>query len=476
MKLGLTEKQINLIISQISENQEIGEEEVDPAAAAPDAGTSDAQAGGKGYPEVGKWESGATRGPGNQIGITKWADVVGATLKRGKGNPLKEQEGRGSSIALDPEGDRKKSEEENRKKEEFRKNYIVYPIPKSSINKMETLSLPREVNGNKTLVSIWKTIPNSNTFGFSKWNNDPEWRVLIPTQDNIDNIFNKTGLLRSFTVDGVKYNTTIKRTSDKPIVWSFLWFEDKDGNYYDQSKFMKKEDIPDAFLKKENTWWDEWGQWTLAGASLIAACFGPVGLLVSIGLDLVAAADLYYREDDTIGASVSVVLAFLPVIGDALRMGKVSTMNATRLAKEFAPLKTEAEILDKINDIKKTRPNDAYLVTKILEEDPEKIGKLIENSIFNRSSNLTKETVVKVVENMNNLIKEGKLSPSKATMWVKRMGVRRFGFDMGATGFVMYIGAKEKERQTDNKISFKGTNEKPKTRAEVKKLFDDENN
>ena len=37
MKLGLTEKQINLIISHISENQEIGEEEVDPAAAAPDA-------------------------------------------------------------------------------------------------------------------------------------------------------------------------------------------------------------------------------------------------------------------------------------------------------------------------------------------------------------------------------------------------------------------------------------------------------
>jgi hypothetical protein len=468
MKLGLTEKQIKLIISQISESQEVDEEEVDPAAAAPEAGTSDTQAGGKGYPEVGKWESGATRGPGNQIGITKWADVVGATLKRGKGNPLKEQEGRGSSIALDPEGDRKK--------EEFRKNYIVYPIPKSSVNKMETLSLPREVNGQKTTVSIWKFIPNSDTFGFSKWNNDPEWRVLIPTQDNIDKIFNKTGLLRSFTVDGVKYNTTIKRTSDNPITWSFLWFTDKNGNNYDQSKFMKKEDIPDDFLKKEDTWWDKWGQWTLAGASLIAACFGPVGLLVSIGLDLVAAADLYFREDDTIGASVSVVLAFLPVIGDALRMGKVSTMKATQLAKEFAPLKTEAEIIDKINDIKKTRPNDAYLVTKILEEDPEKIAKLIENSIFNKSSNLTKEQVVKVVDNLNNLIKDGKLSPSKATMWIKRMGVKRFGFDMGATGLVMYVGAKEKERQTDNKVSFKSVGEKPKTHDEVKKLFDDENN
>jgi hypothetical protein len=53
-------------------------------------GTSSTQSGGQGYPAVGNWESGVTRGPGNQIGITKWSDVVGSTIKRGKGNPLKE--------------------------------------------------------------------------------------------------------------------------------------------------------------------------------------------------------------------------------------------------------------------------------------------------------------------------------------------------------------------------------------------------
>jgi hypothetical protein len=470
MKLGLNERQLKLILSQLPENQEISEQPTDPSAAQPSAGTSATQTGAQGYPEVEKWESGVTRGPANQVGITKWSDVVGASLKRDKANPLNEQEGRGSSIALNPE--------EDKKKEDFRKKYIVYPIPKSSIAKTETLTLPREVDGQKTMVSLWKTIPNSNTFGFSKWNNDPEWSVLIPTQDNIENIFYKTDLLRSFTVGGIKYNTTLKRTSDKPVVWSFLWFEDKNGNYYDQSKFIEIGDIPDDFLKKENTWWDKWGQWTLAGASVIAACFGPVGLLVSIGLDLVAAADLYFREDDTIGASVSVVLAFLPLIGDALRVGKVTTMKATELAKEFAPLKTESEILNKINEIKKTRPNDAYLITRLLEENPEKIGKMIENSIFNHASKikLTKEQVVKVVDNLNDLIKQGKLSSSKASSWVKRLGVQRFGFDMGATGYVMYLGAKEKERQTDNKVSFKGKGERLKTHDEVKKLFDDENN
>ncbi len=63
----------------------------DASAAQPTAGTSSQQSGGQGYPEVGKWESGVERGAGNQIGVTKWADVVGSKLVRGKSNPLKEQ-------------------------------------------------------------------------------------------------------------------------------------------------------------------------------------------------------------------------------------------------------------------------------------------------------------------------------------------------------------------------------------------------
>lgn len=52
-------------------------------------GASTGTGGGTGYPEVGHWESGVSRGPGNQLGKTKWADVVGSILKRGKGNQLK---------------------------------------------------------------------------------------------------------------------------------------------------------------------------------------------------------------------------------------------------------------------------------------------------------------------------------------------------------------------------------------------------
>jgi hypothetical protein len=90
MKLGLTERQYKLVISEVVKSQEI-EEQGEPVNAEPEAGTSAQQSGGQGYPEVGKWESGVTRGPGNQIGNTKWSDIVGASLKRGKANPLKEQ-------------------------------------------------------------------------------------------------------------------------------------------------------------------------------------------------------------------------------------------------------------------------------------------------------------------------------------------------------------------------------------------------
>jgi hypothetical protein len=84
MKIIISEKQYKLIFG----DNQLDEQGDDPSAAQPTSGVG--SSGSKqGYPEVGKWESGATRGPGNQIGVTKWSDVVGSLLKRDKGNPLK---------------------------------------------------------------------------------------------------------------------------------------------------------------------------------------------------------------------------------------------------------------------------------------------------------------------------------------------------------------------------------------------------
>jgi len=90
MELRISENQLKSLIKQTLKSKELGEQE-EPVNPEPEAGTSDKQTGGSGYPAVGKWESGITRGPANQIGVTKWSDVVGSNLKRGKANQLKEQ-------------------------------------------------------------------------------------------------------------------------------------------------------------------------------------------------------------------------------------------------------------------------------------------------------------------------------------------------------------------------------------------------
>ena len=88
MKLAITEKQLKLILSTegiLDEEETAPPVELSPDAP-PSAGTSDKQAGGQGYPDVGKWESGATRGPANQIALSKWSEIV--KLTRGKANTL----------------------------------------------------------------------------------------------------------------------------------------------------------------------------------------------------------------------------------------------------------------------------------------------------------------------------------------------------------------------------------------------------
>ncbi len=89
MKIMVSEEQFQKILKDIPENQEVSEQDSSTPSPEPTAGTSSTQSGGQGYPSVGKWESGVTRGPSNQIAVTKWADIVGVNLKRGKANPLK---------------------------------------------------------------------------------------------------------------------------------------------------------------------------------------------------------------------------------------------------------------------------------------------------------------------------------------------------------------------------------------------------
>lgn len=74
---------ISLMKSSNSVDSELGEQD---AAAGGGASTGGGGSKPPPYPTVTKWETGVTRGPANQIGLTKWKDIV--KMNRGKANTL----------------------------------------------------------------------------------------------------------------------------------------------------------------------------------------------------------------------------------------------------------------------------------------------------------------------------------------------------------------------------------------------------
>jgi hypothetical protein len=86
MIVQLTQKElidlIELIVQKCKDEPEVELDEQDDGG-----GTGTSSAGeGAGTASMGKWESGLTRGPANQLAATKWSDSYQPA--RGKGNPL----------------------------------------------------------------------------------------------------------------------------------------------------------------------------------------------------------------------------------------------------------------------------------------------------------------------------------------------------------------------------------------------------
>ena len=93
MKIIINEKQYKKLIDSDLDEEDTAaaEPSISTAGTSPTPSSSSSSSDSStGYPQVGHWESGVTRGPANQIDDkSKWADIVGSTLKRGKANQLK---------------------------------------------------------------------------------------------------------------------------------------------------------------------------------------------------------------------------------------------------------------------------------------------------------------------------------------------------------------------------------------------------
>lgn len=429
MKLGLTEKQYNHLLTLISET-ELGEQ------SEPEAGTSSTQAGGKGYPTVGKWESGVTRGPGNQVGVTKWADVVGSKLTRGKGNPLKEQEGRGSSIAMDPEGDRKRDEEKKKEKEYFDENFTIVKIPQPNRFDLKTLIIP------KTGVNqLWEPQVDRVQSFFKSWEGTIN-QNKIPESKDFDYLF-PDRTLRNFRVNENTFY--VSRLLKKEGSWSFDWFVNlKDGTPYNQNELLKGVKIPDEYI---SDWYDQWGKIVLPIGSILLFFILPGwGGIIAAGLLDISVASIEFSRGDTLGGIINLMAAFLPGISEYFRWGKVTIEEAKAVSTYVKDVQYSDELAEMFNATSpKYIKNDRhrYLLQKLVSEDPKILREAIDKMILEgaKVASNNKSKMLRLMLTLNYKFKNKLISKQSAETIFKTLSAREMGYFLTGYG-VIYTGVK----------------------------------
>jgi hypothetical protein len=203
MRILISEKQLKHIISKTVLNQEISEEG-EEGTGEPEAGTS---SDGDKKTGATKWESGVTRGPANQIGVTKWSDIVGSTLKRGKANPLSEQGGATKGKPTLPKISIPKTTETEIPP--FTDTYKTFWG--------EAIEIPRDKYGNEIYkVELW----DASTNRVNSFNMDSEGKYYITKKINGEDkrfTYNAPyeGYLRKIFPDGTIKSITDTRTGKR---------------------------------------------------------------------------------------------------------------------------------------------------------------------------------------------------------------------------------------------------------------------
>lgn len=235
MKLYLSEKQATNLMFLLHEDDAGATSPTDSSAgASTSTGSSSPQSGGgSGYPEVTKWESGIQRGAANQVGITKWSDVVGSKLNRGKANPLNEQ----------PEivGNKKVIQIPSPKK-----NFYVLPTPVSEQTPSGNIAIPKIVNNIKTTASYYHYPLKYGLFWGDLLNT--KYEDLVPSEKMLQSIIPDNSL-QSFTVGGVQYTLHLERTQDNPLMIRAKGYLDKN-----QKPFIPPKDLPLDYQDK--SYWE----------------------------------------------------------------------------------------------------------------------------------------------------------------------------------------------------------------------------
>lgn len=245
-----------------------------------------------------------------------------------------------NNIAQTNLDDTNKAQElEKEKEDKFNSKYMMVQIPPTTFMNGKLLALPV---GSK--ISVWPDVvqPSDYSKDYDSWKGT-EWEPFIPTSEELTRIF-PGGTLRSFaTPTGSRYHATLKRVSNPPnLKHEFYWYFDQDNQPYKQN--FDPNEIPKSMTPEEETWWDKWGVIILNVAASVAAAWltGGASLLVQIsvqiGIDL-AFAGIQLAQGDKFGASISAILAFIPLASKFLKIGEVSSKVVANIAKKVASCK-----------------------------------------------------------------------------------------------------------------------------------------
>lgn len=301
-------------------------------------------------------------------------------------------------------------------------------------------------------------------FGFDKWVNNQYWAEYVPTEEDLRNIL-PVGTLRSFKLyDGTSFRATLKRTSDKPVVYKFNWYFDQNGKPYNQSEQLEGFEIPKDYMEKEGGFWDKWG-WIFMTAASVAAIMifpGSLGLYLSLAIDMIPTVESVVKGNIP-GAVISAILAFTSFgIAKIPGLGTITKEEAYSLAKKFANAKSKGEITRIYRGL--SDPEKIKFQT-IFNQDPQKLIKTLDNIQWQNLSqrlHTGSYSAKEMVSKLNELISVGAIKYPDAVKWWQKSGWKRFGVELGTTGFVVGSAlayGKIKSKQITNLAKRTGTGE-----------------
>ena len=443
MDLYFTKKQILSLLEQ--------DATADPAAQAPTAGTSSKQAGGQGYPEVGKWESGIERGPANQVGVTKWADVVGSKLKRGKANQLKEQ-----TVVGTPSNGTSQGSVGGRPEGHVEGDYSLWSGTPTKIYKTvwgEEMKIPDD---GTIEITLWKEgddrlrifATNKNYYQDGKWYlKDGKTETIKPSKEWMDTII-PTNSIRF--IKAINENKTFSTTiALKNGIWNVRPGYTNGDEVYDWEEYVTR-----GFKQ----WWaDNWEMVLTIVASAVAGILtGGASIWVqaawqaAAGVGTATFAHLITdpKDRDNVGYGINIILSFVPFMSAA---GKIGIKSPLAGLSKIAPELNKAQNWSQVyKAIKRLPEPEQILATRMIQQVPKEFNK---------------EFKTKMMGGFVKLVRSGKVKlstiPLAERMWWKQLAAE--------TGIQLILGTVLNLPDVRNWVEIK-LDEFTKTKEELEKI------